>query len=422
MTSSRSRDRRRHANRPLRRRAPAISGPAFDALSMALDLCNEFSAEPAERLQIENRGRGGRTALSRPGQPGLPGNPRGLPGRRRAPRRCGFAAQPHPARRAWAAARRRSRPGCCSAIGCKVIRSAMDDLLVLATEMEGHPDNVASCLLGGVQVSVDRRRAVLHCARSDQPAAAGGLSSRTSRWIRTKPGGCYPRQVATGRRRVQPRPLGLLVAALAAWPGRAVAGRRRDDRLHQPPRSALFPGDGSAFRGGRWSRRPGRLPVRARFSTILALATSIGRDAGRRGARGLRARNGVGGAARVVRDPHAAAPKLSRVTQIRKRLVAPGTGSGSWSQKYGGSSLADRRAHPRRRAAHRRARRDAGRPVVVVVSAMGDTTDELIELAHQVAPRARRARAGPAAVDRRDGLRHADGDGAARPAAAGACR
>src|SRR5437763_2846031 len=55
-------------------------------------------------------------------------------------------------------------------------------------------------------------------------------------------------------------------------------------------------------------------------------------------------------------------------------------------QKYGGSSLA---TAERVRAAAARISRTAssGRPVIVVVSAMGDTTDELIELAYQVAPR-----------------------------------
>ncbi len=54
-------------------------------------------------------------------------------------------------------------------------------------------------------------------------------------------------------------------------------------------------------------------------------------------------------------------------------------------QKYGGSSVAD--AERIKRVAERvvEARR-AGNEVVVVVSAMGDTTDELIDLAHQVAP------------------------------------
>jgi aspartate kinase len=55
-------------------------------------------------------------------------------------------------------------------------------------------------------------------------------------------------------------------------------------------------------------------------------------------------------------------------------------------QKYGGSSLAN--AERIRASAQRIARTAAsGRPVIVVVSAMGDTTDELIDLAYQIAPR-----------------------------------
>jgi aspartate kinase len=54
-------------------------------------------------------------------------------------------------------------------------------------------------------------------------------------------------------------------------------------------------------------------------------------------------------------------------------------------QKYGGSSVAD--AESIKRVAKRiAATRRAGNDVVVVVSAMGDTTDELIDLAQQISP------------------------------------
>ncbi|MET1063044.1 MAG: aspartate kinase, partial [Aeromicrobium sp.] len=54
-------------------------------------------------------------------------------------------------------------------------------------------------------------------------------------------------------------------------------------------------------------------------------------------------------------------------------------------QKYGGSSVAD--ATSVKRVAQRIvATKKAGHDVVVVVSAMGDTTDELIDLANQVSP------------------------------------
>jgi len=54
-------------------------------------------------------------------------------------------------------------------------------------------------------------------------------------------------------------------------------------------------------------------------------------------------------------------------------------------QKYGGSSVAD--AEGIKRVARRIvATREAGDQVVVVVSAMGDSTDELIDLANRVSP------------------------------------
>lgn len=54
-------------------------------------------------------------------------------------------------------------------------------------------------------------------------------------------------------------------------------------------------------------------------------------------------------------------------------------------QKYGGSSVQD--ADRIKKVAERIVRtRKEGHDVVVVVSAMGDTTDELLDLADQVSP------------------------------------
>ena len=54
-------------------------------------------------------------------------------------------------------------------------------------------------------------------------------------------------------------------------------------------------------------------------------------------------------------------------------------------QKFGGSSVADAESI-KRVAARIATTKRSGQSVVVVVSAMGDTTDELIELANQVSP------------------------------------
>ena len=77
-------------------------------------------------------------------------------------------------------------------------------------------------------------------------------------------------------------------------------------------------------------------------------------------------------------------------------------------QKYGGSSVAD--AESIKRVAKRIvATKQLGHDVVVVISAMGDTTDELMGLALEVSPASATSRARHAADRRR-----ADECGAAR--------
>jgi aspartate kinase len=69
----------------------------------------------------------------------------------------------------------------------------------------------------------------------------------------------------------------------------------------------------------------------------------------------------------------------------RPRPFPPGVPVSLIVQKYGGSSVAD--AESIKRVAKRIVEtRKAGNDVVVAVSAMGDTTDELLDLAHNVTP------------------------------------
>ena len=88
-------------------------------------------------------------------------------------------------------------------------------------------------------------------------------------------------------------------------------------------------------------------------------------------------------------------------------------------QKYGGSSVAD--AEGIKRVAQRIVdTKQAGNDVVVVVSAMGDTTDELLDLAQQVTPAPAAARARHAAHRRRAHLDGAARDGDRQPRPRGA--
>ena len=75
-------------------------------------------------------------------------------------------------------------------------------------------------------------------------------------------------------------------------------------------------------------------------------------------------------------------------------------------QKFGGSSVAD--AESIKRVAKRIVEtRKAGNEVVVAVSAMGDTTDELLDLAHEVTPMPDARELDRAAESIRAGLRDA---------------
>ena len=67
---------------------------------------------------------------------------------------------------------------------------------------------------------------------------------------------------------------------------------------------------------------------------------------------------------------------------------APGRSAGTVVMKFGGTSVAD---VDRLKAVAQRlvAAREAGNRVVAVLSAMGDTTDELVRLAHEISPRPR---------------------------------
>ena len=84
-------------------------------------------------------------------------------------------------------------------------------------------------------------------------------------------------------------------------------------------------------------------------------------------------------------------------------------------QKYGGSSRRRRRRHQARRPPDRRRPSKPGHDVVVAVSAMGDSTDELLDLAEQVSPLPPAARARHAADRGRADLDGAGRDGDLRP-------
>jgi homoserine kinase len=118
-------------------------------------------------------------------------------------------------------------------------RGAADDPLALAAELEGHPDNVAAALLGGVTVAWSRPGGARALRLADPPVelvcvvAADELATERAR-------AALPAQVAHADAVHTAGRAALLVAALEH--GRTDAVRDAlDDRLHEPYRAALVP-------------------------------------------------------------------------------------------------------------------------------------------------------------------------------------
>lgn len=216
-------------------------GPGFDCLGLALELRNEVRAEPAERVEVIVRGEGERR---------LPAGPDNAVYRAvaRAFAACG---RPAPTLRLVCQNRIPLARGLGSSAAAVVAGLALGNrllgdplsaeaLLALATELEGHPDNVAPCLLGGLRVVTTGGDRALQSSVPVPP----GLGT-----VAFVPD--FELDTAAARRLLPARvPLAdavhnvgrtaLLVAALAS--GRLELLRAATaDRLHQPYRQEVFP-------------------------------------------------------------------------------------------------------------------------------------------------------------------------------------
>jgi len=110
------------------------------------------------------------------------------------------------------------------------------DLLELATELEGHPDNVAAALQGGFVVCADGR-----AVRFEPPAGLEGVLVVPHAAVRTKQArAALPAEVPMGDAVFNLSHAALLMLGLARGDWDLVAAGL-DDRLHQPRREHLYP-------------------------------------------------------------------------------------------------------------------------------------------------------------------------------------
>jgi homoserine kinase len=269
-------------------RVPASSanlGPGFDALGVALALYNRMRFEPAPDLPPGTA----EITVVGDGAGALPTDAENL-AFRAAARLYEAAGHTPPALRVTLTnaipVSRGLGSSSTAIVGGLVGANALlgrplgqAELLALAVEMEGHPDNVTPALLGGFQVSA-------------ATAAGGWLQVR----VPTPPGlravVCIPEaRVSTeAARRVLPDAysradavfnLGrsaLLVAALAT--GRVEAlGTAMEDRLHQPYRAGLIPGFAEILAAARAAGALGAC-LSGSGSTLLAFTTGAAEPVG----------------------------------------------------------------------------------------------------------------------------------------------
>jgi homoserine kinase len=110
------------------------------------------------------------------------------------------------------------------------------DVLALATELEGHPDNAAAALHGGFVICADG-----HATRFEAPAGLEALLVVPHEAVRTKQArAALPAEVPMADAVFNVAHASLLTLGLASGDWELVA-RGLQDRLHQPWRAHLYP-------------------------------------------------------------------------------------------------------------------------------------------------------------------------------------
>jgi homoserine kinase len=290
----------------VRVRVPATSanlGPGFDALGLALALHNEVTIEEADRVSVavegEGSGRldvGAKNVVARGAALAFEIAGRAFPGARlhcvnRIPLSRGLGSSAA----AW--------------VGGLLAANALlgepldrDGLLAAATRAEGHPDNVAAALLGGLTVS---------CADGARVIAVSLPVPREIEWVVLLPEtesstrearAVLPESVPRADAIFNVQRVSLLLAALGT--GRTdLLELAMQDRLHQPYRVRLFPWMDAVAAAGRGAGALGCVLSGAGPSMLAAVRPRGGESVARAMEEALRAAGIAGRALHLPVDP-----------------------------------------------------------------------------------------------------------------------
>jgi homoserine kinase len=218
-------------------RAPATSanlGSGFDCLGVALALWNEVRATPGGSAESGNLiQRSADAVFETVGA---------------VPRPFEFESTDHvPIGRGLGSSATAIACGVLIANSCLGEPLSEADLLALATRLEGHPDNVVPCLLGGVQVATtDANGRVVHARVPIPRPLRMVLFVPEQRILTADARALLPRTVPLEDALFNVARASLLVGALASGDF-ALLNEATRDRLHQPYRSPLFPAGSTLF-------------------------------------------------------------------------------------------------------------------------------------------------------------------------------
>ncbi len=224
-------------------------GPGFDCLGLALDLRNELTLELIEgpgrtRVEIEGEGaktlpRGENNLLVQAARMILP---KRLPGHlvfkavNRIPLARGLGSSAAAAVAGlWAGAH---------LFG--TLRRSEDELEAMAIKLEGHPDNVAPCVHGGLTASlVENERSTAH-RLNIHPSFAAVVGVPEFQLATKKARAALPKKVPLADAVFNASRALLLARALETGRTRGLDSLMAD-RLHQPYRARLVPGLANAL-------------------------------------------------------------------------------------------------------------------------------------------------------------------------------
>ncbi len=239
-------------NRRMRLRLPATSanlGPAFDTAAVALNMHLEVTAQPAGAFSISAQGRDA-AACSRLDRNLILETYRHI------------LAENHRAIQPLHLEINNEIPlgmGCGSSAAARLAGIALavefgqlnwreEEIIATATFLEGHPDNITACWLGGMTVSAVSRRGVsddeiprVHVARIDIPQHWRAVVVFPSDPVRTEESRkVLPSHYSRADVVENLQHCSLLVAAFASGNSDFLRAAMCD-RLHQPYRSAICP-------------------------------------------------------------------------------------------------------------------------------------------------------------------------------------